>query len=359
LRDLGWAAVHYVPVTSALALLDTPTRAILSASVALAALMGIGVFVSIRRSVAPLTRLTAAAQTVGTGDFSQRIEARSGDEIGELAAEFNRMAGALAEKDAQVRGHATELAHSNAELERANRELEAFTYSVSHDLRAPLRSVNSFSKVLLEDYADKLDDEGKDDLRRVYAATQRMGQLIDDLLKLSRIGRAEITVEAVDLSALARSVVAELKESDPARNVEFDIPPTADARGDKRLLTILLENLLGNAWKFTSKHESARIEFGVTTQDGAQVYFVRDDGAGFDMAYVDNLFAPFQRLHRAADFPGTGVGLATVGRIVEHHGGRVWAEGAVEQGATFYFTLAREPAAEAGAAGGKSRWRLQ
>ncbi|ACI17143.2 hypothetical protein COPRO5265_0030 [Coprothermobacter proteolyticus DSM 5265] len=225
------------------------------------------------------------------------------------------------------------------ELEEANRELEAFSYSVSHDLRAPLRSIDGFSQMLLEDYADKLDDQGRDYLKRIRAATQRMSQLINDLLTLSRISRADMHFEELNLTAMAEDIAAELKQSQPERDVEFIIEPNVKAYGDSHLLRIVLENLLRNAWKFTSKHKSAIIEFGVKEHDGKTVYFVRDNGAGFDMAYVDKLFVPFQRLHEQDEFEGTGIGLATVQRIVHRHGGTVWAEGEVEKGATFYFTL--------------------
>jgi len=225
------------------------------------------------------------------------------------------------------------------ELEEANRELEAFSYSVSHDLRAPLRSIDGFSQMLLEDYADKLDDKGKDYLRRIRAASQRMSQLINDLLTLSRISRADMHFEELNLTAMVEEITAELRQSQPERDVEFIIEPNVKAYGDSHLLRIVLENLLSNAWKFTSKHKSAIIEFGVKEHDGKTVYFVRDDGAGFDMAYVDKLFVPFQRLHEQDEFEGTGIGLATVQRIVHRHGGTVWAEGEVEKGATFYFTL--------------------
>jgi len=225
------------------------------------------------------------------------------------------------------------------ELEEANRELEAFSYSVSHDLRAPLRSMDGFSQMLLEDYADKLDDQGKDYLRRIRAASQRMSQLINDLLTLSRISRADMHFEELNLTAMVKEIAAELRQSQPERDVEFIIEPNVKAYGDSHLLRIVLENLLSNAWKFTSKHKSAIIEFGVKEHDGKTVYFVRDDGAGFDMAYVDKLFVPFQRLHEQDEFEGTGIGLATVQRIVHRHGGTVWAEGEVEKGATFYFTL--------------------
>lgn len=225
------------------------------------------------------------------------------------------------------------------ELELANKELEAFSYSVSHDLRAPLRSIDGFSQALLEDYEDKLDEEGRDYLRRVRAASQRMAQLIDDLLNLSRVSRAELRFEEVNLSALAEGIVAELRNAEPERQVEFVVAQDVTAYGDPHLLEVVLENLLRNAWKFTSKHASARIEFGVTEGDGDSAYFVRDNGAGFDMSYAGKLFTPFQRLHAEAEFPGTGIGLATAQRVVHRHGGRVWAEGEVEKGATFYFTL--------------------
>jgi PAS domain S-box-containing protein len=233
----------------------------------------------------------------------------------------------------------TELKRSNVELNAANKELEAFSYSVSHDLRAPLRSIDGFSLALLEDYSDKLDAEGKNHLWRVRAATQRMGALIDDLLNLSRVTRAGMHLENVNLSALAGSIIEELQKTHPARQAEFRLEENLEAKADAHLLRIVLENLLGNAWKFTSKHESALIEFGKTRSNGASAFFVRDDGAGFDQAYADRLFGAFQRLHSANEFPGTGIGLATVQRIVHRHGGRIWAESEPGRGATFYFTL--------------------
>jgi light-regulated signal transduction histidine kinase (bacteriophytochrome) len=227
----------------------------------------------------------------------------------------------------------------NTELLSANKELEAFSYSVSHDLRAPLRSIDGFSLALLEDYADKLDEDGRDYLRRVRAATQRMGILIDDLLNLSRVTRTEMRLENADLGAIVRSIAAELQNAQPERRVEFRIEEGLQTMIDPHLLRIALENLIGNAWKFSSKCESARIEFGRTNCDGSPAYYVRDNGAGFDQAYAERLFGAFQRLHDSADFPGSGVGLATVQRIIHRHGGRIWAEGAVGKGSTFYFTL--------------------
>ncbi len=237
------------------------------------------------------------------------------------------------------RKYIRQIEQTNIELTAVNKEMESFSYSVSHDLRAPLRSMDGFSLVLLEDYSDKLDERGKDYLQRVRSATQRMGMLIDDMLSLSRVTRSEMKRELVDLSSLVQSIAAELQKSQSTCQVEFIIAPGLTANGDARLLRILLENLLGNAWKFTGTHPKARIEFGTTQVDGEQVFFIRDDGVGFDMKYADKLFGVFQRLHGASEFPGTGVGLATVQRIVHRHGGRVWAEGEVEKGATFYFTL--------------------
>jgi signal transduction histidine kinase len=224
-------------------------------------------------------------------------------------------------------------------LEATNHELEAFTYSVSHDLRAPLRAIDGFSLALLEDHQAQLEDEAKNYLHRVRHASQRMGQLIDDLLMLSRVTRTDIRRQPVNMSEIARTVAAELSESGPDRQVEFVIQKGLQASGDPRLMTIVLNNLLGNAWKFTSKHARARIEFGYTEDGDDSAFFVRDDGAGFEMAYVDKLFGAFQRLHNITEFEGTGIGLATVQRIIHRHGGRIWAHGEVDHGATFYFKL--------------------
>jgi len=231
------------------------------------------------------------------------------------------------------------LLQSQATAEAANRELEAFSYSVAHDLRAPLRGIDGFSQALLEDYADKIDEEGRRHLNFLRESAQRMGRLIDDLLGLSRVARAELCRLPVDLSVLARNVAAQLGGSDPDREVEIVIVDGIGAEGDAPLLRIALENLLGNAWKFTSKRTAARIEVGTMSVDGDTVYFVRDNGAGFDPAYEAKLFGVFQRLHSTREFEGTGIGLATVKRIVSRHNGRIWATSEVDRGATFYFTL--------------------
>ncbi|HEC17459.1 MAG TPA: PAS domain S-box protein [Sedimenticola sp.] len=247
------------------------------------------------------------------------------------------------------REHLEELvAQRTVELEASNEELEAFSYSVSHDLRAPLRSIDGFSKAILEDYWDDLDETGRDYLRRVRAASQRMGLLIDDMLKLAHVTRRGLTVTQADLTALARDIETRLQESQPGRQVEFRIQEGLSARGDERLLRIVLENLLGNAWKYTGDTPRPRIEFGGKEKDGETVYYVRDNGAGFNMRYAGKLFAPFQRLHRSDEFEGTGVGLATAQRIVHRHHGRIWAEGEEARGATFYFTLGEGIASSSG-----------
>ncbi len=264
------------------------------------------------------------------------------------------------ELDAAEARAARELAETRAalidELERKNRELEAFSYSVSHDLRAPLRSIDGFSNQLLSKHAEQLDGVGLDSLRRVRAAAQRMGELIDDMLQLSRVSNLGLKIGQVDLSALAHTVLALLAEAEPARTVERFVHDGMVVRGDARLLRVALENLLGNAWKFTSKQVHTRIEVGAELQEGVPIYFVRDNGAGFDMEYAGKLFQPFQRLHSQRDFAGTGIGLATVQRIADRHGGRVWAHGELDRGATFYFTLPgpRVPA-DTGAEGRQSR----
>jgi signal transduction histidine kinase len=223
-----------------------------------------------------------------------------------------------------------------AELEYAYRELEAFSYSVSHDLRAPLRGIDGFSLALLEDYGDTLDETARGYLERVRAGTRRMGLLIDELLTLSRVTRQEMNREPVDLGAIALEVGQELGRAADGRRVDLRLQGGLGAEGDPRLLRLVLTNLLENAWKFTARQAEPRVELG-RRPDGA--YFVRDNGAGFDMAYAHKLFAPFQRLHSADEFPGTGIGLAIVQRVVHRHGGRVWAEAKPGEGATFYFTL--------------------
>ena len=306
----------------------------------------------------PILALAETARAVSTRqDYSVRAPQLGADELGALTDAFNQMLGRIAEQKGELQRYAADLEkrveerthelqerneslrRNTAELLAANTELDAFAYSVSHDLRAPLRSIDGFSQILLEDYSEKLDEAGRESLQRVRTASQRMGTLIDDLLKLARVTRAEIRTEDVDLSAMAREIVADLQRTTPERQVEFEIAPGLEARGDTRLLRVALDNLLRNSWKYTAKQPAPRVEFRSADANGGRTFMVRDNGAGFDMKYADKLFGVFQRLHSAADFEGTGIGLATVRRIINRHGGRIWAEGAVDQGATFYFTL--------------------
>lgn len=226
-----------------------------------------------------------------------------------------------------------------AELQASIKELESFSYSVSHDLRAPLRGINGFSRLLLEDYGDRLDEHGKEYLRRICSATLRMSELIDGMIDLAQLTREPIHLAEVNLTRLANTIAKELQAAEPERRVEFRAIPDVRARGDERLLRVVLHNLLSNAWKFTARRDIAHITFGVKQAGNSQAYYVRDDGAGFDMKYADKLFGAFQRLHGIKEFAGTGIGLATVQRIVQRHGGLVWAEGEIDKGATFYFTL--------------------
>ncbi|GLI36772.1 response regulator [Geobacter hydrogenophilus] len=233
------------------------------------------------------------------------------------------------------------VADRTAELEASNRELQAFCYSVAHDLSTPLRGINGYSNILLEEYSDRLDDEGKSYIERMGAAAERMGQLINDLLELSRVTRRELHREKIDLSYLAHRIVLDLRQHDSDRQAEVTIAENVMDEGDPILIRLALENLLGNAWKYTARVSSPRIEFGTCIANGETVYFVSDNGIGFDMAYVHKLFIPFQRLHGMGEYGGTGVGLAAVQRIISRHGGRIWAEGEPGKGATFYFTLRR------------------
>jgi light-regulated signal transduction histidine kinase (bacteriophytochrome) len=252
------------------------------------------------------------------------------DEIAQLGARLREASGLLRQRDST--------------LLEVNRELEAFSYSVSHDLRAPLRAIDGFSQVIEEDQAARLDDEGRDALRRVRAAASRMGVLIDELLSLSRITRQEARREAVDLTAMARSVLVDLARQSPDRRVTATVADGLMTDGDPRMLRIALQNLLHNAWKYTGKVDDARIEIGTTGEGDARAFHVRDNGAGFDMHHAGKLFGAFQRLHSERDFEGTGIGLAIVQRIVHRHGGRIWAESRIGRGATFFFTIGPEGA---------------
>lgn len=232
-----------------------------------------------------------------------------------------------------------DLTQRQTQLENVNKELESFAYAVSHDLRAPLRSIDGFSLALLEDYQEKLDDEGKDYLKRVRTNTQKMGDLIDAILRLSRQTRKELSCTRIDLTSLSRSIITRIQQEEPQRHVNVTIMEHLQVTGDKDLLASAMENLLQNAWKFTKKQPHPRIDVGTEQYNGERVFYVKDNGAGFDMNNAEHLFAPFQRLHSQQDYPGIGIGLSTVKRIIQKHGGKIWAKAAPQQGASFYFTL--------------------
>lgn len=313
----------------------------------------------------PLLEMARVARGVTErSDFSLRAAKASNDEVGLLAEAFNQMLAQTERGAAELRRANEQLqleidehrrareevvalnasleqrvAQRTQQLELANKELESFSYSVSHDLRTPLRAIEGFSAAFLRDNADRLDERGRDHLQRVRAATRRMGRLIDDLLNLARTMRTELRRKRVDLSQIAASVASEIAETRPEQKAVFEITPGLAAYADEQLMRAVLDNLLGNAAKFSSRKSDARVEFGWERQLGETVYFVRDNGVGFNMAYANKLFGAFQRLHASSEFEGTGVGLASAQRIIARHGGRIWAEGEPGRGATFYFTL--------------------
>ena len=270
------------------------------------------------------------------------LEKRVQERTGKLAASNAELIREVAERkraEDDIRTLNAQLVQRSAQLEASNKELETFSYSVSHDLRAPLRGIDGFSQAVMDDYDEKLDETGRSYLRRVRAASQRMSKLIDAMLNLARLTRAEIHTETFDISLIAHGILGDLQKMEPEREVECVVSDNLFATADPQLIRAVLENLLGNAWKFTGQQPHPRIEFGHRQYKGQAAYFVKDNGAGFDMAYVHKLFGAFQRLHAYTEYPGVGVGLATVHRIIQRHGGQIWAEGAVGEGATFYFTL--------------------
>ena len=330
--SIGWGLVAKMDKAEAFGPLTVLRNiAIVLGGVSSIAVILVGISFSISTS-RPINRLTAAAKKISNGNYDYSVEIDRHDEIGALAVSFNNMTSKLTH---EINEHEK----AEARLTGLNKELEAFCYSVSHDLRAPLRGIEGFSRALEEDYADKFDLQGKDYLRRICTASHKMDNLITDLLDLSRITRSKMKHEKVDLSALVKSKALELQETEPERQVEFVIAEGDCTDGDTKLLKIAIDNLMDNAWKFTGKHSQARIEFGISLQDGESVYFISDDGVGFDMTYADKLFGAFQRLHSITEFEGTGIGLATVNRIIQRHGGNIWAEGEIGQGAKFCFTL--------------------
>lgn len=334
--------VGFVCLRASLAEIDRRLRryALIALGVLLVSLVAANVVSSaFRRSVAePIIQLAEAAQRIShEKNYTTKVNPPAEqNELAVLVNSFNEMVSELHKTHDELEQRVLE---RTRELVSANRELEAFSYSVSHDLRGPLDAINGFSYLLLERFGTGLGAQQRQLVENIRESSRRMTGLIDDLLNLSRVTSSAMSSETVDLSALSRSVVEELRSGSPQRKVEFVAADKAEVTGDARLLRILMDNLLRNAWKYTSRHERARIEFGVGHQDGRTVYFVRDDGSGFDTRAANRLFQPFQRLHSSAEFPGNGIGLATVQRIVRRHGGEVWAEAEIEKGATFFFTL--------------------
>jgi signal transduction histidine kinase len=302
------------------------------------------------RITAPIRQLTADAAALGTGQLSRRTTVDSADEIGMLAGVFNETAGEIEQLVGSLRTAQMEVRALNAHLEQRvrdrtaqlaalNTELEAFSFAVSHDLRAPLRRIDGYSGALLEDFGERLDDAGRLMLTRLTASTEQMGQLIDDLLRLSLVSRAELIYQPVDLAMTIAEVAAELRTAHPEQQVTVTTVGDLTVRGDASLLRVVIQILLANAWKFTRDRNDAQIECGESTFEGSRTFYIRDNGVGFDPAKSDKLFRAFQRLHDARDFEGTGVGLATVQRIIHRHGGLVWADGTLGSGATFWFTV--------------------
>jgi len=334
-----WTVSFVVPQDVALAPIGVFSRTIAALAGVFALVFAAFSFLFTRRLMSPLDQLTLAVQKAGMGDFSYRITEVRGEEFARLSRAYNDMAGQLGQKDRTIQEHQDQLRQTNARLEEANKELEAFSYSVSHDLRAPLRAIDDFSHALQEDLGDGLGADGKQYIDRIRNAVRTMGALIEDMLKLSRVSRADLVREPVDVGAIARHLVGEISAGAPERKADFVIPPRIPALADPRLLEILLGNLLDNAWKFTRTRQPARIEVGQQETDGLTAFYVRDNGVGFDMKYVNKLFGAFQRLHSKEEYEGTGIGLVIVRRIAARHGGRAWAESVVGEGSTFYFTL--------------------
>ena len=317
-----------------------PTRGYLRRMSVIAAVIvlvgALGAWWVSRRITNPLRHLTTAAAAIASGELAQHVDIPGTDELGRLGRSFNVMASEVQRARSNLEHQVVERTQA---LRETNAELEAFSYSVSHDLRAPLRAIHGFARILLEDHGAELQPEAKRVLGVIDENTRRMGQLIDDLLSFSRLGRKELETARVDMTELVRSVADEVRRTAGDRPLEITIGPLPPARGDRDMLRQAVTNLLDNAAKFTRRRAPGQIEVGHRADGAETVYYVKDNGAGFDPRYAGKLFGVFQRLHRAEEFEGTGVGLAIVQRVVQRHGGRVWAEGQLDGGATFFFTL--------------------
>ena len=341
--DRGWTVAATVPLSGA------KRFALSVSSTTLLVSFGVGLVGSIlawwlgRTIIGQVNGLLAGMGEIERGNLGYSLQLSGSLELERVVDSFNAMAGRLRRSEDELRRLNAELeervADRTEQLALANKELEAFSYSVSHDLSAPLRHLSGFSQVLLEDYGDRVDDEGRRLLERIAHASRRMTEMINGMLNLSRLTRGEIRRETVDLGEMAREVAGEIASYQPGRKVDVAIADGMEVSADPPLLRVVLENLLGNAWKYTRPRERAEIQVGSVVQEGRTVYFVRDNGVGFDTAYTDRLFTLFQRMHRAEEFEGDGIGLATVQRIIHRHGGRVWVEAAVDRGATFFFSL--------------------
>jgi hypothetical protein len=296
-----------------------------------------------RRLSSNVLLIVEGIRSIGDGKLDQRLKLKGRDELADIAGYFNEMAEKHHQYELEIKGMNAQLemrvAERTSQLVAANKELDSFSYSVSHDLRAPLRHISGFSNILLEGYGDKLDTEGKSCLDRIQRSCIRMNNLIDDLLEFSHINRAELHKQTVNLSEMALQVVEELRQSEPERDIEFKISPAITADVDPVLIRTVLENLLGNAWKFTKRTEKPVITFDSKLENCATTYCVIDNGAGFNQEYVGQLFTAFHRLHSSLEFEGTGIGLVSVQRIINRHGGKIWAEGKEGEGAAFYFTV--------------------
>ena len=341
----GWFVIATLPTSEAFAPARQMQVHMLLAAAILTVLASALTWWILSHELAPVfAAIKTLAELAETEKSTPILPVTRHDEVGVLIHAFNHLIEKLEGRNLVIQDLGTHLeeriATRTRELAAANKELEAFVYSVAHDLRTPLHGIAGYAHILNEDYAPQLDQTGGDMLLKVKTLALKMGRLITDMLKLSHLSNANIDTQQIDIAALGRQAAAEHMAAEPKRNVRFDSPASLPARGDPTLLTAVLENLIDNAWKFTGKHATAHVELGVIEKSGERIYFVRDNGAGFDSTSASKLFTPFHRLHRDSDFPGNGIGLATVQRIIARHGGRTWAEGAVEKGATFYFTLA-------------------
>ncbi len=339
----GWTVMATIPLSKAreLALSISRVSLLVSFSAGLMAMMLAWWFG--RTMIREIKELLAGMGEIERGNLDYSMKLSGTAELEHVAESFNEMAERLRGSEAELRALNTELERRvvkrTIQLEHANRELESFSYSISHDLNAPLRRLAGFSRVLLEDYGERLDDEGRRIAERIEHASQQMADMVNGMLNLSRLSRGDFNRQTVDLSAMSREILNGIAGCCPERRVHFDIADNIQIDADPSLLRVLMENLLGNAWKYTRTREQAEISVGVLNQGEQKIFFVRDNGVGFDLPRADRLFTPFQRMHREEEFEGDGIGLATVQRIVHRHGGRVWAEAAVDQGATFFFTL--------------------